>query len=104
MSHVPLAWMVLVGVASPAVLLVLLGGASLVNRPLPERWTGRLAPGSMMIACAALSVALVASGVAGTGTQLLSYGSWSASHEDGIAIEFTRLQHSDFLEENVTGW
>jgi len=23
--------------------------------------------------------------------------------EDGIAIEFTRLQHSDFLEENVTG-
>ncbi len=24
--------------------------------------------------------------------------------EDGIAIEFTRLQHSDFLEENVTGW
>jgi hypothetical protein len=24
--------------------------------------------------------------------------------EDGFAIEFTRLQHSDFLEENVTGW
>ncbi len=23
--------------------------------------------------------------------------------EDGIAIEFTRLQHSDFLEDNVTG-
>jgi len=23
--------------------------------------------------------------------------------EDGFAIEFTRLQHSDFLEENVTG-
>ena len=23
--------------------------------------------------------------------------------EDGIAIEFIRLQHSDFLEENVTG-
>jgi hypothetical protein len=23
--------------------------------------------------------------------------------EDGIAVEFTRLQHSDFLEENVTG-
>jgi hypothetical protein len=23
--------------------------------------------------------------------------------EDGIAIEFTRLQHPDFLEENVTG-
>ena len=24
--------------------------------------------------------------------------------EDGFAIEFIRLQHSDFLEENVTGW
>jgi PilZ domain len=23
--------------------------------------------------------------------------------EDGIAIEFTRLQHPDFLEDNVTG-
>ena len=39
-SSVPLAWMVLVGVGSPAVLLALLGGASLLNRPLPERWTG----------------------------------------------------------------
>jgi hypothetical protein len=24
--------------------------------------------------------------------------------EEGFAIEFIRLQHSDFLEENVTGW
>jgi PilZ domain len=24
--------------------------------------------------------------------------------EDGFAVEFVRLQHSDFLEENVTGW
>jgi hypothetical protein len=23
--------------------------------------------------------------------------------EDGFAVEFTRLQHSDFLEENVSG-
>jgi hypothetical protein len=23
--------------------------------------------------------------------------------EDGFAIEFTRLQHLDFLEENITG-
>ena len=23
--------------------------------------------------------------------------------EDGFAIEFTRLQHSDFIEDNVTG-
>ena len=27
-------------------------------------------------------------GTTGTGTQLLSYGAWSASHEGGIAIEF----------------
>jgi hypothetical protein len=23
--------------------------------------------------------------------------------EDGFAVEFTRLQHSDFVEDNVTG-
>jgi NAD(P)H-quinone oxidoreductase subunit 5 len=88
MSNVPLAWMVLVGVGSPAVLFVLLGGASLINRPFPERWTASLAGGSMVIACAALSVALVLYGATGTGTRLLSYGAWSASHEGGIAIEF----------------
>jgi NADH-quinone oxidoreductase subunit L len=87
-ASVPLAWLVLVGVGSPAVLFALLGGASLVNRPFPERWTGSLAAGSMTTACAALSAALVLYGTTGTGTQLLSYGAWSASHEGGIAIEF----------------
>ena len=33
-------------------------------------------------------MALVVYGTTGTGTQLLSYGAWSASHEGGIAIEF----------------
>jgi NAD(P)H-quinone oxidoreductase subunit 5 len=68
--------------------LALLGCASLLNRPLGERWTGRIAAGSMMIACAALSAALVVYGVTGTGARLLSYGAWSASHEGSIAIEF----------------
>src|SRR5262249_33289045 len=85
---VPLTWLVLVGVGSPAVLLALLGGASLVNRPLPERWTGPIAGGAMSIACSALSVAFVVHGTFGTGTELLSYGAWSTSHEGGIAIEF----------------
>ncbi len=80
--------LVLVGVGSPALLLALLGGASLVNRPLPERWTGLLAGSSMTMACAALFVAFVVYGMTGTATQLLSYGAWSASHEGGIAIEF----------------
>ena len=35
----PLTWMVLVGVGAPATLFALLGAASIVNRPLPERWT-----------------------------------------------------------------
>ena len=87
-GNLPLEVMVLVGVGSPAVLLALLGGASLLNRPLPERWTGSLAGSSMMISCAALSVALVVYGATGTGTRLLSYGAWSTSHEGGIAIEF----------------
>src|SRR5919108_2806107 len=88
MPNLPLIVLLLVGVGSPALLLAVLGIASLVNRPLPERWTGALAGGSMGIACAALLLAFVVYGLAGTGTQLLSYGAWSASHEGGIAIEF----------------
>src|SRR5262249_14777585 len=84
----PLAWTVLVGVGSPAMLLAVLGTASLVNRPLPERWTGPLAAGVMLIACAALSTALVLYSAIETGTRVLSYGAWSSAHEGGIAIEF----------------
>jgi NAD(P)H-quinone oxidoreductase subunit 5 len=85
---VPLTSLVLVGVSAPALLFVLLGGASLLNRPLPERWTSSLAAAAMTIACAALAVALVVFGTAATGTRLLTYGAWSASHEGGLAIEF----------------
>jgi len=88
MTNVPLTWLVLAGVGSPALLFAVLGGASLLNRPLSERWTGSLAAGSMLIAYTALSAALVVHSVAGAGTRLLSYGAWSASHEGGIAIEF----------------
>src|SRR5438094_1867479 len=88
MPSIPLASLVLVGIGSPAALLALLGCGSLLNRPLRERWTGPIAVGSMMTACAALSAALVVYGVTGTGARLLSYGAWSASHEGGIAIEF----------------
>jgi NAD(P)H-quinone oxidoreductase subunit 5 len=84
----PLTLLVLVGVASPAVLLALLGAASLVNRPLPERWTASLTSGSMIVACGALLLALVVYGTTATGALLLSYGAWSTSHEGGIAIEF----------------
>jgi NADH-quinone oxidoreductase subunit L len=83
-----LTWLVLVGVGSPAFLLVLLGGASLVDRPLPERWTSAIASGSMIVACAALSAGLLVHGTAAPGRQLLSYGAWSTSHDGGIAIEF----------------
>jgi len=88
MANVPFGWLVLLGVGLPPVLLALLGAASLINRPLPERWTGPLAAGAMLTACGALSAALVAYGVAGTGSRLLSFGAWSTSHDGGIAIEF----------------
>ena len=88
MTASSLTLLVLVGVASPVMLLTLLGGASLANRPLPERWTGGLAAGSMTIAVAALTVAFVVAWTTGTGTQLLSYGRWSTSYDGGIAIEF----------------
>ena len=87
-AGIPLISLVLVGVGTPAILFAVLGGASLLNRPLPERWTAALAAGSMASSCAALSVALVVYGITATGTQLVSYGAWSASREGGIAIEF----------------
>jgi NAD(P)H-quinone oxidoreductase subunit 5 len=87
MTSVPLTLLVIVGVASPALLLAVLGCASLINRPLPERWTVTCAAGAMTVAFAAFVVALAVSGAAG-GTQLLSYGAWSSAHEGGIAIEF----------------
>jgi NADH-quinone oxidoreductase subunit L len=88
MISLPLASLVLVGVGAPLVLFAVLGGTSLINRPLPERWTGALAGGSMTIACVALLGALVIAGATRTDPLLLSFGSWSASHEGGIAIEF----------------
>ena len=71
-TSVPLAMLVLVGVGSPVLLLALLGAASLVNRPLPERWTGVMAGSALTIACTALLAAFAVHGMAGTGTQLLS--------------------------------
>jgi NAD(P)H-quinone oxidoreductase subunit 5 len=86
--HVPLTVLVLIGVGSPLALLGLLGSASLLSRPLPERWTGRLAAGTMLTALAAFVVAFVVHGLSKTGAQLVSYGAWSSSHEGGIAIDF----------------
>src|SRR5262249_52080245 len=88
MPDLSLTLLVLMGVGSPAVLLAVLGCASLLNRPLPERWTGWIAPAAMMTASASLVIALVVYGVSGTGARLVSYGAWSTSHEGGIAIEF----------------
>src|SRR5690348_8110535 len=87
MPGVRLAWLVLIGVAAPAVLFVALTGASLLERPLPERWTAVLAAISMSVATAALVLAFVVFGTAGTGSQLLSYSGWS-SRETGVAIDF----------------
>src|SRR5262245_19867574 len=88
MPSIPLIVLVFIGVGSPALLLAVLGVASVINRPLSERWTGVLAASSMGLACAALLVAFMVYGITGAGTQLLSYGTWSTSHEGGIAIEF----------------
>ena len=86
MSMASLEVLMLIGVGAPAALLALLGGASLVNRPLPEQWTGRLAPGAMTLSSAALAAALLV--YAASGTTVLSYGAWSTSREGGVPIEF----------------
>src|SRR6476646_7451851 len=88
MLSFPLTVLVLVGVGSPALLLVLLGAASLINRPLSERWTGLLAGSSISLACGALLLAFIVYGMTSTDSRLLSYGAWSTSHDGGIAIEF----------------
>jgi NADH-quinone oxidoreductase subunit L len=88
MPSIPLTVLVVIGVGSPTFLLAALGAASMVNRPLPERWTGLLAASSMAVACTALLIAFAVYGITRPGTQLLSYGAWSTSHEGGIAIEF----------------
>jgi NAD(P)H-quinone oxidoreductase subunit 5 len=87
-SNVPFAWLVLVGVGAPACLFAVLGGTSLFNRRLPERWTGSLAAAAMALSCGAFVAALVVYGAARTGSRLLSYGEWSTAHEGGVAIEF----------------
>ena len=88
MPGIPLTVLVLIGAGSPAVLLLVLGVSSLLNRPLPERWTASLTSGFLLVSFAALSLAFVVYGLTATETQMLSYGAWSTSHERGIAIEF----------------
>jgi NAD(P)H-quinone oxidoreductase subunit 5 len=88
MPNSSLAGLVLVGIGSPLMVFLVLGGGSLLNRPLPERWTGSVVAGAMLIAWAALTSAFVIDGAIGTGARLLSYGEWSSTHEGGIAFEF----------------
>jgi NAD(P)H-quinone oxidoreductase subunit 5 len=88
MSNVPFAWLILVGVGMPSLVLAVLGGTSLFNRPLPERVTGALAATAMTASCLAFLAALIVHGVTQPGASLLSYGEWSTTHEGGIAIEF----------------
>jgi NAD(P)H-quinone oxidoreductase subunit 5 len=88
MSIASLEVLVLIGIGTPAGLLLVLALTSLLNRPLLERWTGRLAAGAMIVSCLAIGSALLLYGAAGAGTVLISYGYWSTAHEGGIAIEF----------------
>jgi NAD(P)H-quinone oxidoreductase subunit 5 len=87
MSRASLEALMLAGVGPPAILLAVLGGASLLNRPVPERWTGRLAAGAMTVSSAAFCIALVVYATTRTEAMVL-YGSWSTTHPGGIAIEF----------------
>src|SRR4029453_6131419 len=87
-SMASLEVLILVGMGTPAGLLLVLALTSLLNRPLLEQWTGRLAAVAMTVSCAAIGSALVLYGTAASGTVLVSYGYWSTAHEGGIAIEF----------------
>ena len=90
MPSIPLTVLVLLGVGSPALLLALLGMPSLLNRPLPERWTGYVAGSAMTISCAALFIAFLVYGVSETHPRLISYGAWSTSQGSSPAVKARR--------------
>jgi NADH:ubiquinone oxidoreductase subunit 5 (subunit L)/multisubunit Na+/H+ antiporter MnhA subunit len=87
-SRLSLAGLVWAAVGAPAVLFVVIGGASLLNRRLAERWTSGLTAGAMTVSCAALLAALAVHGLARTGPRLISFGTWSGAHAGGISIDF----------------
>ncbi|MGA3310412.1 MAG: PilZ domain-containing protein [Xanthobacteraceae bacterium] len=82
------------------------------GRIVPRNPIGRLVmPNGLNVTCRILDVSQSGAGVAteerppiGTLVTLGKVQGRVVRHlEDGFAIEFTRLQHPDFLEENITG-
>jgi hypothetical protein len=82
------------------------------GRIVPRNASGRLImPNGVNLTCRIIDVSESGAGVAteerppiGTLVTLGKVQGRVVRHlEDGFAIEFTRLQHPDFLEENVTG-
>jgi hypothetical protein len=82
------------------------------GRIVPRDPTGRLTmPNGISITCRIIDVSQSGAGIAtrerppiGTLVTLGKVQGRVVRHlEDGFAIEFTRLLHDDFLEENVTG-
>jgi hypothetical protein len=82
------------------------------GRIVPRDPTGRLTmPNGISITCRIIDVSQSGAGIAtrerppiGTPVTLGKVQGRVVRHlEDGFAIEFTRLLHGDFLEENVTG-
>jgi hypothetical protein len=82
------------------------------GRIVPRNPVGRLIlPNGVNLTCRVIDVSQSGAGIAsqerppiGTVVTLGKVQGRVVRHlEDGFAIEFTRLQHPDFLEENVTG-
>jgi NAD(P)H-quinone oxidoreductase subunit 5 len=80
--------LLLVGLGAPVVLLLLLGGASIVGRPLPERWIRRLVVAATATSATAMTTALLAYVLGRARPLVVSYGAWSTSHEGGVGIDF----------------
>ena len=82
------------------------------GRIVPRNPVGRLIlPNGVNLTCRIIDVSQSGAGIAskerppiGTLVTLGKIQGRVVRHlEDGFAIEFTRLQHSDFLEDNITG-
>ena len=83
----PVAVLAVLALAGPALLLAVLGGASLLDRPVPERANGRLARWAMTLSFVSSAAALVLQLGAETSARVLSFGTWFSAGEGSFSVD-----------------
>lgn len=78
----------IVTLAAPLGLLAILGGSSLLGRPLSEALIGRLTRVLTFSAFVAAAIGFVVHTLSGAGPRLASFGLWFGAHGHGFALDF----------------